>query len=140
MNSIALSRIFLRSLYDEKLIQFNFGLMKWMFDDDAIMAKLMTVNVATVLVNKLKRFEDSAQNTLKVAAVLGAKFRASVVATVVENISQTELRRLSSSAEEVTSSTTDDTTTCSLDTSIHEFEEEGLLERETDDIWVFGHE
>ena len=114
--------------------------MKWTIDDDAIKAKLMTANVATVLVNKLKRFEDSAQNILKVAAVLGAKFHASVVATVVDNVSQNELRRLSSSVEEMASSITDDTTTCTFDASIHEFEEEGLLERETDDIWVFGHE
>ena len=134
------SLIFLRSLYDEELIQFNFGLMKWTFNDDAIKAKLMTTNVATVLVNKLKRFEDSAQNILKVAAVLGGQFRASVVATVVDNVSQNKLRRLSSSVEEESSSTTDDATTCTFDASIHEFEEEGLFERKTDDIWVFGHE
>ena len=111
--------------------------MKWMFDDDAIKAKLMTENVATVLVNKLKSFEDNMQNILKVAAVLGAKFRASIVGTVLDNVPQNELRRLSSSAVD---STTDDSTTSTLDTSIHAFEEEGLLERETDDIWVFGHE
>ena len=100
----------------------------------------MTTNVATVLVNKLKRFEDNAQNILKVAAVLGGQFRASVVATVVDNVSQNKLRRLSSSVEEESSSTTDDATTCTFDASIHEFEEEGLFERKTDDIWVFGHE
>ena len=111
--------------------------MKWIFDDDAIKAKLMTENVATVLVNKLKSFEDNMQNILKVAAVLGAKFRASIVGTVLDNVSQNELRRLSSSAGD---STTDDPTTSTLDVSIHEFEEEGLLERETDDIWAFGHE
>ena len=116
--------------------------MKWIFDDDAIKAKLMTVNVATVLVNKLKSFEDNRQNILKVAAVLGAKFRASVVGTVLDNVSQNELRRLSSSVEQVegADSTTDDSTTRTLDASIHEFEEEGLLEKETDDIWAFGHE
>ena len=86
------------------------------------------------------KIEGNAQNILKVAAVLGAKFHASVVATVVDNVSQNELRRLSSSVEEMASSITDDTTTCTFDASIHEFEEEGLLERETDDIWVFGHE
>lgn len=111
--------------------------MKWIFDDDAIKAKLMTVNVATVLVNKLKSFEDNRQSILKVAAVLGAKFRASIVGTVLDNVSQNELRRLSSSAED---STVDDSTTRTLDASIHEFEEEGLLEKETDDIWAFGHE
>ena len=111
--------------------------MKWIFDDDAIKAKLMTENVATVLVNKLKSFEDNMQNILKVAAVLGAKFRASVVGTVLDNVPQNELRRLSSSAED---STADDSTMCILDASIHQFEEEGLLERETDDIWAFGHE
>ena len=115
--------------------------MKWVFDDDVIKARLMTVNVATVLVNNLKCFNEYAQNILKVGAVLGAKFRLSVVATVVDNVSHNELLRLSSSAkQEDAASTTGDSATCTLDRSIHEFEEDGLLERETYDIWVFGHE
>eukprot|EP00984_Skeletonema_dohrnii_P029888 scaffold20831_cov79-Skeletonema_dohrnii-CCMP3373.AAC.2 len=27
---------FLRSLYDEKLLKYNFGVMKWTWDDDAV--------------------------------------------------------------------------------------------------------
>ena len=96
--------------------------MKWQWDDNAIKSKLATDNVATMLVNKMKRFGNSSQDILKVAAVLGAKFRTSMVATVIDNVPQKELRRLSSAeTEELTSESTDVST---LNSSVHEFEEE----------------
>ena len=67
--------IFLRSLHKEKLLEYNFGSMTWIWDDNAISTKLATQNVATILVNKMKRLEESSQNILKIAACLGAKFR-----------------------------------------------------------------
>ena len=34
------SLMFLRSLYDEELIKFNFGTMRWRWDDNEVEAKL----------------------------------------------------------------------------------------------------
>jgi len=64
--------MFLRSLHDEKLLQYNFGTMKWNWDDDAVNSKIVTNNVASVLVNKMNRLRDETQRMLMVASCLGA--------------------------------------------------------------------
>ena len=79
--------MFLRSLYDEQLLQYNFGIMSWWWDDDEVEAKLATENVATVLVNKLRRLSSMTQNVVKVASCLGAKFSLSAVATITGSLS-----------------------------------------------------
>ncbi|KAK1740394.1 putative AAA ATPase [Skeletonema marinoi] len=84
--------MFLRSLYDEKLLQFNFGVMKWTWDEDAVNSKIVTENVATVLVNKMNRLQEETQRMLMVASCLGATFRLSAVMTVMKNISRVEMR------------------------------------------------
>eukprot|EP00984_Skeletonema_dohrnii_P035049 scaffold34601_cov142-Skeletonema_dohrnii-CCMP3373.AAC.5 len=83
--------MFLRSLYDEKLLQFNFGVMKWTWDEDAVNSKIVTENVATVLVNKMIRLQEETQRMLMVASCLGATFRLSAVMTVMKNISREEM-------------------------------------------------
>ena len=40
---------FVRSLYDEELLQYDFGPMLWKWDDGAITQKLVTQNVATLI-------------------------------------------------------------------------------------------
>eukprot|EP00984_Skeletonema_dohrnii_P010831 scaffold4246_cov76-Skeletonema_dohrnii-CCMP3373.AAC.4 len=84
--------MFLRSLYDEKLLKYNFGVMKWTWDEDAVNSKIVTENVASVLVNKMNRLQDETQRMLMVASCLGATFRLSAVMTVMKNISQVEMR------------------------------------------------
>ena len=84
--------MFLRSLYDEKLLQFNFGVMKWTWDEDAVNSKLVTVNVASVLVNKMNRLQEETQRILMVASCLGATFRLSAVMMVMKNLSRVEMR------------------------------------------------
>ena len=69
-----LSLLFLQSLYEEKLLQYNIGVMKWLWDDDAVKKQLMTQNVATVMVNKLRRLPEGTQDVLKIASCLGAYF------------------------------------------------------------------
>eukprot|EP00984_Skeletonema_dohrnii_P004020 scaffold1378_cov149-Skeletonema_dohrnii-CCMP3373.AAC.5 len=84
--------MFLRSLYDEKLLQYNFGVMKWTWDDNAVNLKIVTENVASVLVNKMNRLQEETQRMLMVASCLGATFRLSAVMTVMKHISQVEMR------------------------------------------------
>ena len=119
---------FLRSLYDDRLIQYNFGLMQWIWDDDAIKSKLVTQNVAQLMVSKLKRLTDKSQNVLKVASCLGASFSLSNVSAVVDNFSSAE-----------TETDCDETMSVSS-TSVREFEEEGLWERENLEICRFSHD
>eukprot|EP00985_Skeletonema_marinoi_P000183 scaffold58_cov79-Skeletonema_marinoi.AAC.1 len=84
--------MFLRSLYDEKLLQYNFGVMKWTWDEDAVNSKIVTENVASVLVDKMSRLQEETQRMLMVASCLGSNFRKSAVVEVMKNISRSEMR------------------------------------------------
>jgi hypothetical protein len=57
---------FLRSLYDDELLEYNFGRGAWLWDDKKIDEKLMTENVASMMVNKLRRMKMTAQHIIKV--------------------------------------------------------------------------
>ena len=135
--------MFLRSPHDEELLTYNFGIMKWTWDDDTVNAMLATENVATVLINKLKRLNTRTQNVVKVASCLGAKFSLSAVAAITDNLRTSELRRLSS-IEQMPPLTEDedDNTTSNLGSSLHELQGEGLWEVESGDtdICHFGHD
>eukprot|EP00577_Skeletonema_sp_RCC1716_P007083 CAMPEP_0113418348 /NCGR_PEP_ID=MMETSP0013_2-20120614/26158_1 /TAXON_ID=2843 ORGANISM="Skeletonema costatum, Strain 1716" /NCGR_SAMPLE_ID=MMETSP0013_2 /ASSEMBLY_ACC=CAM_ASM_000158 /LENGTH=559 /DNA_ID=CAMNT_0000305577 /DNA_START=97 /DNA_END=1772 /DNA_ORIENTATION=- /assembly_acc=CAM_ASM_000158 len=141
--------MFLRSLYDEKLLQYNFGVMKWTWDEDAVNSKIVTENVATVLVNKMNRLHEETQRILMVASCLGATFRLSAVMTVMKNFSRVEMRdsmkssmisvsgtaaTMGSSSASLLSSdlsnacTDQDGSDSSYASSVEEFEGEGLCE------------
>ena len=89
--------MFLRSLYDEKVLQYNFGALKWTWDDEALNSAIVTENVASVLVNKMNRLHEGTQNALMVASCLGVTFRLSAVLEVMKNIPQVEMRKSMSS-------------------------------------------
>jgi len=135
---------FLRSLYDEQLLQYNFGAMKWTWDDDAVNSKIVTDNVASVLVKKMNRLKEETQSMLMVASCLGATFRLSAVMEVMKNISRAEMRSsirfapgtmttagssstslLATIDNSISSSDRDSSAYAS---SVKEFEEEGLCE------------
>ena len=82
----------LRSLLDEKLLQYNFGAMKWTWDDEEVNSKIATENVSSVLVKKINRLQEETQNALMVASCLGATFRLSAVTGIMKNISRVEMR------------------------------------------------
>ena len=78
--------VFLKSIYDEDMLQFNFGTMRWHWDDDAVKERLITENVTTIMINKLKRYDETAQTILSVASCLGTTFSMSTVAKIAESI------------------------------------------------------
>jgi len=97
--------------------------MRWHWDDEAVKAKLVTQNVATVLVDLLhSSMSESSQNTLKVAACLGTSFSPSIVALAVDE-------------QDDVSSLGDMGSIC-----VDELEEAGLLERESDEVLRFAHD
>jgi len=124
--------MFLRYLYDERLIQFNFGAMKWIWDDVIVSSTMVMQNVATIMVNRLKQFPEGPQNILKVASCLGASFSTSVVAMVMETLLETQSRKISDH-DEIASLVT---------SSIDEFENDGIweVESESEAIWRFSHD
>jgi len=77
---------FLRSLYDEELLQYNIGLMAWSWDETVITQKLVTQNVASIMLNKMKVLNEKLQSMLKVASVLGSSSTISLLEVVVKNL------------------------------------------------------
>eukprot|EP00985_Skeletonema_marinoi_P000794 scaffold299_cov113-Skeletonema_marinoi.AAC.1 len=124
--------------------------MKWTWDEDSVNSKIVTENVASVLVNKMNRLQEETQRMLMVASCLGATFRLSAVMTVMkQHISQVEMRdsmrasmisvsgtaaTMGNSSASLLSSdlsnacTDRDRSDSSYASSIEEFEEEGLCE------------
>lgn len=115
--------------------------MKWMWDDITVQQKLATENVATILINKLRRYSTRTQNVVKVASILGSTFNLSVVSAVLDNLPPSELKRLSSTLETDNDDLDDDTPSTSiLSNSSQELESEGLWEKKSDDLWQFAHD
>ena len=140
--------IFLTSLYDDKILQYNFGSMKWTWDDELVDSKIVTDNVASVLVNKMTRLRDEAQKMLMVASCLGGTFKLSAISGVMKKMSDREIRSsmrsssLSFSMSEMGSHDSfisRDGSDSSVASSIKEFEEEGLVEVDNDSCY-FVHD
>lgn len=131
--------MFLRSLHDEQLLQYNIGLMKWTWDMEAVNGKMATENVSTMMVNKLRRLDRKTQSVLQIASCLGAKFSSSTVKIVIESLSAQEVLRLSTNSTSLIEIESDDETVSSLDTSVEELAEEGIFERDQGNI-TFGHD
>ena len=99
--------------------------MKWTWDDNDIKTKLVTENIATAVIRKLKRLEQVQQNVLKIASCLGAKFSTSSVATVMDAL-------FSEDCEDTASV---------LSTSVCDLEEEGLWEKDAEEhCYRFSHD
>lgn len=63
------------SLYENQMLQFNFGRMKWSWDDQAIrLSTSACENAVQVLQRKMSQLDDDCVNVLKYAAFLGSTF------------------------------------------------------------------
>lgn len=103
--------------------------MKWAWNNDEVNAKVVTTNVATILITKLNRLGESQKSVLKIAACLGGRFAKSVLATVISSLSE---RDAELDWHE---------TLLSLDEFVDEFEREGILwEKGTENAWCFSHD
>mmetsp|Transcript_39577 Transcript_39577/g.95158 ORF Transcript_39577/g.95158 Transcript_39577/m.95158 type:complete len:1108 (-) Transcript_39577:206-3529(-) len=114
---------FLRSLYDEGLLQYNFGIASWHWDKERVGEKLMTENVSSMMIIKMQRFTKLSQHVIKVAACLGASFS-----------KQTLEAALDDNEYSYDSSSMADT--------FNRFEDEGLWERDENDLdtYRFAHD
>ncbi|WP_052672272.1 diguanylate cyclase domain-containing protein [Aliterella atlantica] len=75
---------FLRSLYIEKLLYFDYQQGKWQWDIDKIRAQHITDNVVELMVIKIKKLPVSAQKMLQIAAAIGNIFELQTLAMVAE--------------------------------------------------------
>lgn len=90
LGNVFFLRQFMAHLHELSLIKYNFGLMKWTWDEDEISANSATDNVLDLLKNKLSELDPSVNKLLAILACLGSEFPEMVVDTVWSNFWDTD--------------------------------------------------
>ena len=80
---------FLKSLYQESLLCFNFSQGCWQWDIDRLQTTTITDNVVELMISQVQKLSVTTQNVLKLAACIGDKFTLDVLA-IVNQKSQSE--------------------------------------------------
>ena len=75
---------FLKTLYTENLLRFDFRSRSWRWDISQIEGKNITDNVVELMIGKLKKMPSSIQQILQLAACVGADFNLSTLSIVCE--------------------------------------------------------
>ena len=75
---------FLTMLHDEKYLIFDTQREKWVWDISAIRSLNITDNVVDLLINKIEKLPQEAQEILKISACIGNEFDLKTVAIVSE--------------------------------------------------------
>src|SRR5262245_13333528 len=73
---------FLKALWREKLIAFDYEKGHWAFNNDAIAAAEITDNVVDLMTRKIQRLSTKAQNAMMLGACIGNQFDLSTLAIV----------------------------------------------------------
>ena len=73
---------FLKSLYTEKLLNFDLEALIWQWDIRQIEASQFTDNVVELMALKIKKLPENTQNVLKLAAAIGNQFELNTLAIV----------------------------------------------------------
>ncbi|KAL3924627.1 MAG: hypothetical protein SGILL_000928 [Bacillariaceae sp.] len=94
MGNIFFIRVFLTSLYDSSLLEYNTNIFQWTWDDKCIDSKTAaTDNLISLLVSKMNNFDDGFQWLLKVASRLGHSFERHVILLLWERIGTQKTER-----------------------------------------------
>jgi len=75
---------FLKSLYSEELLQFNFAQRQWKWQLEQIQAAQITDNVVDLMAGKIQKLPEATQTALKFAACIGNQFDLKTLAIVRE--------------------------------------------------------
>lgn len=75
---------FLKTLYGDKLLNFDFASRTWRWDISQIEAMNITDNVVELMISKLKKLPLNTQHILRLAACVGAEFDLNTLAIICE--------------------------------------------------------
>ena len=75
---------FLNTLYEEGLLAFNFDGRRWQWDLDTIHNVGITDNVVDLMVRKIRKYPDTTQHALRLAACIGNQFDLRTLSTIHE--------------------------------------------------------
>ncbi|MDF5733928.1 MAG: serine/threonine protein kinase, partial [Rhizonema sp. PD38] len=79
---------FLKSLYTEELLKFNFQGRLWQWDLAQIQSQDITDNVVELMTDKLRKLGEETQQVLKLAACIGNQFEIKTLAVIYEKSPQ----------------------------------------------------
>lgn len=85
---------FLRLLYSENLLSFNAECLSWQWNINQIQALNITDNVVELMLSKLRKLPEAAQQILRLAACIGAEFDLETLAIVCEQSPKTVFQDL----------------------------------------------
>ncbi len=80
---------FMRSLYEEKLIEYDHSQGNWQWDMDRIEEQDITNNLIDLMVAKIMKFPENTRNILQMAACIGNRFDLKIL-SIVNEMSQEE--------------------------------------------------
>ncbi|MEK8020422.1 MAG: AAA family ATPase, partial [Candidatus Parabeggiatoa sp.] len=75
---------FLKTLYEEWLLQFDFEQFKWQWDVEQITAQNITANVVELMANKIGKLPSKTSKALQLAACMGNQFDLPLLAIIDE--------------------------------------------------------
>ncbi|MDM8550246.1 AAA family ATPase [Desulfobacterales bacterium HSG2] len=91
---------FLKSLYEEELLVFDFGDLKWNWDVVKIREKEITGNVVELMADKIRELRSETQETLKLASCIGNTFDLRTLAVICRSHQNAALANLWQAVEE----------------------------------------
>jgi len=75
---------FLKSIYTEGLIEFDFQTLNWCWNLERIQVRGFTDNVVELMASKIQKLPDNTQEMLKIAACIGNQFDVKTLALICE--------------------------------------------------------
>lgn len=130
---------FLKSLVDEGLLWYCFGMMRWRWDEKKIEAKQVTDNVVDLMMEKIRTLPFDAQEILEISACLGSSFDLFLLETVTVCLKSSGLETPEENRDD--SIHKQEITASSLDQVLDSVVNEGLLDRDaTGRHFRFSHD
>ncbi|MDP5018948.1 MAG: AAA family ATPase, partial [Dolichospermum sp.] len=75
---------FLKSLYTENLLEFNFDSLHWQWDLEKINSRGFSDNVVELMSGKIQKLPENTQQILKLAACIGNQFDLNTLSLIIE--------------------------------------------------------
>ncbi|MDM8540104.1 serine/threonine-protein kinase PknK [Desulfococcaceae bacterium HSG9] len=91
---------FLKTLYMEDLLEFDYEKGRWQWDYELIQVKDITANVVTLMAERIQRFKKETQQVLRLAACIGNKFDLEKLAIIYEKPQNTAATHLNEAVAE----------------------------------------
>jgi len=93
-------RQFLKLVYEEKLLQFEFGTSSWHWDINRIREKNITDNVVDLMAAKIQRLPEETQQAMKIGSCIGNTFSYQVLSIIMRKDEERLLSELHAGLKE----------------------------------------